>query len=248
MELDDFFAEHRRVAIGLSGGVDSTFLLHEAVRCGADVRAYFVSSPFQPQFELDDAARAAREIGAPLRVLCVDTLDDPTIAANTAERCYHCKRRIFSAIAEAARGDGYDLLLDGNNASDDEGDRPGMRAASELAVRSPLRECGLTKDEIRRRSRDAGLFTWDKPAYACLATRVPTGTTITREQLAHVDSAESELRALGFVDLRVRVWHGAARLQLRDCDIERAASHRDEIRRILLAHFDAALLDLECRG
>src|SRR5699024_2924376 len=146
--------------------------------------------------------------------LDVDILADETVAANPPDRCYHCKRRIFSAIASAAAADGYTLLLDGTNASDDAGDRPGMRALWELSVRSPLRECGLTKPEIRWLSREAGLFTWDKPAYARLATRVPAGERLTAEKLENTERAEDFLFSLGFTDFRVRLFNGAARLQL----------------------------------
>ena len=111
-----------------------------------------------------------------MTVVEADILAVPEAAANGPQRCYHCKTALFSQLRQAAREDGYTVLLDGTNASDDAGDRPGMRALRELEVRSPLRECGLTKEEVRRRSREAGLFTWDKPAYACLATRIPTGT------------------------------------------------------------------------
>ena len=175
MDLQQFFKENPRVAIAFSGGVDSSYLLYAALRYGARVRAYYVNSAFQPRFELEDARRLAGDLHADLR----DVLSSPTVTANPPDRCYHCKRVIFRTIAAAAVEDGFPVLLDGTNASDDAGDRPGMRALRELSVRSPLRECGLTKDEIRRLSREAGLFTWDKPAYACLATRIPTGQPIT---------------------------------------------------------------------
>ena len=173
MELQDFFHEHPKAALGFSGGVDSSYLLWAARQCGADVRPYYIKTSFQPEFEFEDAKRLCREIGAELTVLELDALSDPAVAANPADRCYHCKRNLFGTLAARALADGYTLLLDGTNASDDAGDRPGMRALRELSVRSPLRECGLTKAFIRARSREAGLFTWDKPAYACLATRVP---------------------------------------------------------------------------
>ena len=193
MTLTEFFHQNQKAAIAFSGGVDSAYLLYAALQSGADVRAYYVKSAFQPQFELDDARRLAETLSADMRVLDVDILADETVAANPPDRCYHCKRRIFSAIASAAAADGYTLLLDGTNASDDAGDRPGMRALRELSVRSPLRECGLTKPEIRRLSREAGLFTWDKPAYACLATRVPAGERLTAEKLENTERAEDFL-------------------------------------------------------
>ena len=183
MTLSRFFRENPRAALGFSGGVDSAYLLYAALTAGAQVKAYYVKSPFQPRFELEDARHLAGDLHADLRELQVDVLSSPTVTANPPDRCYHCKRVIFRTIAAAAAEDGFPVLLDGTNASDDAGDRPGMRALRELSVRSPLRECGLTKAEIRRLSREAGLFTWDKPAYACLATRIRTGEEITLQKL-----------------------------------------------------------------
>ena len=188
MTLVDFFKQNTRAALGFSGGVDSAFLLWAAKHWGGEVRAYYVKSPFQPQFELADARRLAEELGADMQVLELDVLAVPEIAENPCNRCYFCKKQIFSTIAAAAKADGFDLLLDGTNASDDAGDRPGMQALAELQVRSPLRECGLTKGEIRRLSKEAGLFTWNKPAYACLATRIPTGEVLTKEKLQAIDT------------------------------------------------------------
>ena len=204
MDLKYFFQENPKVALAFSSGVDSAYLLYAAMENGAQVRAYYVKSVFQPQFELADARRLAAELGADMRELKAEVLD-PAIAANPADRCYYCKKKIFAAIAETAAADGFPVLMDGTNASDNAGDRPGMRALAELSVRSPLRECGLTKDEIRRRSKEAGLFTWDKPAYACLATRIPTGTEITRERLCRTEAAESYLAEIGLTDFRVRM-------------------------------------------
>ena len=195
MELEQFFKDNPKAAIAFSGGVDSSYLLYAAIKSGADVCAYYVKSAFQPQFELEDARRLAEQINAPLRVLQADILADERVVENPADRCYYCKNRVFSAIVSAAAEDGYALVLDGTNASDEEGDRPGMRALREMSVRSPLRECGLTKAEIRERSRKAGLFTWDKPAYACLATRVRTGEEITEEDADEIIRAVTEVVA-----------------------------------------------------
>ena len=247
MTLTEFFHENQKAAIAFSGGVDSAYLLYAALQSGADVRAYYVKSAFQPQFELDDARRLAEALSADMRVLDVDILADETVAANPSDRCYHCKRRIFSAIASAAAADGYTLLLDGTNASDDAGDRPGMRALRELSVRSPLRECGLTKPEIRRFSREAGLFTWDKPAYACLATRVPAGERLTAEKLENTERAEDFLFSLGFTDFRVRLFNGAARLQLPAEQLPRLLERRAEILSELKKTYSAVVLDLEVR-
>lgn len=247
MTLTEFFHQNQKAAIAFSGGVDSAYLLYAALQSGADVRAYYVKSAFQPQFELDDARRLAEALSADMRVLDVDILADETVAANPPDRCYHCKRRIFSAIASAAAADGYTLLLDGTNASDDAGDRPGMRALRELSVRSPLRECGLTKPEIRRLSREAGLFTWDKPAYACLATRVPAGERLTAEKLENTERAEDFLFSLGFTDFRVRLFNGAARLQLPAEQFPRLLERRAEILSELKKTYSAVVLDLEVR-
>ena len=247
MTLTEFFHENQKAAIAFSGGVDSAYLLYAALQSGADVRAYYVKSAFQPQFELDDARRLAETLSADMRVLDVDILADETVAANPPDRCYHCKRRIFSAIASAAAADGYTLLLDGTNAADDAGDRPGMRALRELSVRSPLRECGLTKPEIRQLSREAGLFTWDKPAYACLATRVPAGERLTAEKLENTERAEDFLFSLGFADFRVRLFNGAARLQLPAEQLPRLLERRAEILSELKKTYSTVMLDLEVR-
>ena len=247
MTLSSFFREHPRAAVAFSGGADSAYLLYAAKQCGAEVHAYYVKTEFQPRFELEDAARLTRELEIPLHVLEACALCSEAVAENPPDRCYHCKRLIFQTITRAARDDGFSLLLDGTNASDDAGDRPGMRALRELSVRSPLRECGLTKDEIRRLSREAGLFTWDKPAYACLATRIPTGEKITPEKLHATEAAEDFLFSLGFSDFRVRQSDGTARIQLPEGQLGRLIEHRKEIVTELRRYYRAVLLDMEVR-
>ena len=247
MTLEQFFQENPRCALGFSGGVDSAYLLYAGVKAGADIRPYFIKTAFQPAFELADARKLAEGLGVEVTVLELDALADPRVAANPADRCYFCKQNLFRTLKERAIADGYPVLLDGTNASDEAGDRPGMRALTELSVRSPLRECGLTKAEIRARSREAGLFTWDKPAYACLATRVPTGETITAETLARVEGAEDALFRLGYTDFRVRVFHSAARLQLPRGQMERAVREAETIQAALKPYFTPILLDLEGR-
>ena len=247
MELADFFARHPKAALGFSGGVDSSYLLWSAKQCGADVRPYFIKTAFQPAFELEDARRLCRDVGAELTILELDALADEAVAENPADRCYHCKQNLFGTLTQRARADGYCLLLDGTNASDDAGDRPGMRALRELEVRSPLRECGLTKAEIRARSKAAGLFTWDKPAYACLATRMPTGQRITAEALAKTEAAEGFLFSLGLTDFRVRYFAGAARIQAPAAQLALILARREEILTELRQYYPAVLLDLEVR-
>lgn len=248
MDLKEFFRENPKCALAFSGGVDSTYLLYAAKKYGADVRAYYVKSAFQPQFEMDDALRLKEEIGAEMTILKVDVLSDQTVRSNPKNRCYYCKKVIFSTILEAAAKDGYTLILDGTNASDDAGDRPGMKALQELRVRSPLRECGLTKAMIRSLSKEAGLFTWDKPAYACLATRIPAGEEITAEKLAATEKAEGYLFSLGFTDFRVRQMNGIAKLQMKEDQLEKLLLMREEILAELRKYYDAVLLDLEVRA
>ena len=247
MPLESFFAAHPRVAVAFSGGVDSAYLLYAAKTAGCDAAAYFLKTPFQPRFELEDAQKLAGQLGVPLHIVEYDVLRVPGVAENGPLRCYHCKRALFTRLWEAARADGFEVLCDGTNASDDAGDRPGMQALRELEVRSPLRECGLTKAEVRRLSKEAGLFTWDKPAYACLATRVPTGVPITAPDLEKVERAEEALAALGFSDFRVRLFHGAARLQVTRAQLPLALEKRRDLLAALGSDFSQVLLDLEVR-
>lgn len=247
MILKDFFQEYKKVALAFSGGVDSAYLLYEAIKNETQIRAYYVKSAFQPSFELEDARRLAREIGADMKVLEADVLADARVAKNPTDRCYHCKKMIFTTVMNAATEDGFSILMDGTNASDNAGDRPGMRALQELSVRSPLRECGLTKEEIRRLSREAGLFTWDKPAYACLATRIPTGMLITREKLERTESAEDYLFSIGLKNFRVRMLGECARLQVPEEQIPLLLEKRQEIIKELGKYYSGILLDLEVR-
>lgn len=248
MTLLAFFKENPKAALGFSGGVDSSYLLYAGVQAGADIHPYYIKTAFQPQFELDDAERLCAQLGVPLTVLELDVLKNEAVTANPPDRCYHCKTALFGALSTRALADGYTLLLDGTNASDDAGDRPGMRALKELHVCSPLRECGLTKAEIRRLSREAGLFTWDKPAYACLATRIPSGDAITVEKLLATERAEAFLFSLGLTDFRVRNYRGAARLQFPEAQLNAVLAHRAEILQELKKDYPAVLLDLEVRG
>lgn len=247
MTLKSFFEENSRAAIGFSGGVDSVYLLYAAKQCGAHIKAYFVKTQFQPEFEYLDAKKAAAEIGAEFEVIDIDILSCGEISSNPSDRCYRCKRQIFGAVCERAAEDGFTLVLDGTNASDDAGSRPGMRAINELGVRSPLRECGLTKDNIRKLSKKASLFTWDKPSYSCLATRIPAGEIITPELLYKIEKGENALAQLGFEDFRLRYFRGAAGLQLRSRDLPKVFALRSEISARLSPYFDKVFVDLQTR-
>lgn len=255
MELKDFFKEHRRVAIAFSGGVDSSYLLYTAQKYADKVRAYYVKSAFQPSFEYDDALKLTGELKADLFVINLDVLADDKITANPPDRCYYCKQRIFSKILQQAKADGFTDLLDGTNASDSSDDRPGMKALKEMNVMSPLRECGLTKSQIRELSKEAGLFTWNKPAYACLATRIPSGMQITKELLEHTENAEAFLMSLGFKDFRVRMMEAKnssplpiAKLEVSSSELPLLIQNREQIISKLKIDYSKILLDLEMRN
>lgn len=235
------------MAVALSGGIDSAFLLYAAHEAGCRTRAYFAASAFQPAFEQADARAVAERLGVELTVLPLDLLSMPKIAANGPDRCYHCKRTLLEAIVQAAAEDGFPAVIDGTNASDDADDRPGMRALREMAVRSPLRECGITKPQLREMARKAGLPLWNKPSYACLATRIATGEPLTAEALRAAERAEDALRTLGFSDFRVRRFHDCARLQVREEQIALACEKRAEVLAALAPYYDDVLLDLEVR-
>ncbi len=248
MTLLEFFREHNKAALAYSGGVDSSYLLYAAKGMGAKVKAYYVKSAFQPDFELEDARMVAEKLKVEMEILTLDILADDTVSSNPPDRCYHCKQRIFRAILEAAAADGFTTIIDGTNASDEAGDRPGMKALAEMKILSPLRLCGLTKSDIRQLSKDAGLPTWYKPAYACLATRIPTGEQITGEDLKRVEGAEDVLRSMGFTDLRVRKQGEMARIELPVNEMTVALYRRKEILEGLRPYFEKVLLDLEGRS
>ena len=249
MTLQEFFGAHPKAALAFSGGVDSSYLLYAARQLGADVKAYYVKTAFQPEFEYQDALRLASQLGADIQVLTLDVLACPDVTVNPKNRCYFCKQHIFGNILRQAKADGYDTVLDGTNASDQASDRPGMKALQEMKVLSPLRLTGLTKAEIRSLSHEAGLFTWDKPSYACLATRIPTGTEITGADLARTEWAEDHLMSLGFRDLRVRqLGSDIARIQLPEAQMDTFLALREEITRTLKTRYAGVLLDMEARN
>ena len=241
--LYGFFEKNPKVALAFSGGVDSSYLLYAAVNAGVDVRAYYAKSDFQPEFELEDARRLAAELGADMEIIYLDVLADPVVESNPADRCYYCKKHIFRAIIDHAHKDGYDIIMDGTNASDDIGDRPGVRALREYGVRSPLRDCGLTKEGIRILSKEAGLFTWDKPAYACLATRIQTDQKITYKTLKAVETCEGLMMDLGFRDFRVRVRGKNALIQIREEDRNLFDTEEEYILDNLKVYFSKVELD-----
>jgi len=247
LNLETFFQIHPRVAIGLSGGVDSSYLLHMAQLYAKCVHAYFVKTEFQPTFELHHAQDLASDLGADLTIIEISALSIAHVAENTKNRCYFCKQGIFSCILSAAKADGYDVILDGTNADDDLTDRKGAVALEELKVLSPLRLCGITKADIRQGAKEAGLFVWNKPAYACLATRVPTGMTIHASMLKNIECAEGYLYQQGFTDFRVRLTEAGALIQVLETQMDKVLAQRDSIIQTFSPLFDTITLDLRGR-
>jgi uncharacterized protein len=214
--LNAVLAAHSPLAIAFSGGVDSAFLLKAAVTAlGADkVLAITARAVAFPDRENREATGLAEELGVRHLQLDFDVLSLPEFVANTPERCYHCKKALFEAMREEAGRNGFSTLADGANV-DDEGDyRPGMRATKELGVISPLREAELRKADIRALSRGMGIVAWDKPSFACLASRFPYGQRITREDLARVEAAERYFLEQGWKNIRVRVHGDVARIEV----------------------------------
>ena len=228
-----------RPALAFSGGTDSVYLLYACSRLGIDVAPYFVKGAFQTDEELERARTMAVEFGYNLRVLRIDPLSIGEIVRNDELRCYHCKKAVFKLITDTAQADGRKVVMDGTNASDDADSRPGMRATSEMGILSPLRDSGLTKEDVRNLSREAGLPTWDMPSDSCLATRIPTGTVITAPLLERTYKAEREIRDLGFRGIRVRTVSNSARLEILKYQSDLLEAKRKGVEEILLKYYDS---------
>jgi len=226
--------ELESVAVAFSGGVDSSVLLHAAhSELGARCAAVIADSPSLPRRELEEARALCRSIGARLQVVATDELDDPRYSANRGDRCYFCKSALFDRMAPWAQEHGFRALAFGEITDDLRDDRPGARAAAERGVVAPLREAGFAKGDVRRYARAAGLPVADKPASACLASRIPAGSEVTRAGLATVEAAEEALRALGLRELRVRHLGQRARVEVGPDELPRARDLRAEIERLL---------------
>jgi uncharacterized protein len=210
------------LAVAFSGGVDSTFLAKVAHDLLQDrMIAVTARSSTYPEREFKEAADYVRQAGIRQFVIISEELDIDGFADNPANRCYFCKKELFNKIWEVAKQNKINFVADGSNLDDLNDYRPGMQATKELGVVSPLREAGLTKDEIRSLSRSMGLPTWDKPAFACLASRIPYGQTITKAKLAMVEQAEQYLLELGFRQVRVRHHGDLARIEVAATELER---------------------------
>ena len=235
-----------RVVVAFSGGADSAFLAHVATETLGSERvmcATAVSASLAPEEEADCAA-LAKEWGLNWQVVCTDELANPAYTANDAMRCFHCKSELMVSLAPLAGARGARVALGVN--LDDLGDyRPGQKAAAEQGAVFPLVDAGFTKADIRTESRRLGLRTWDKPAAACLASRVPYGTPVTLSLLRTVAKAESSLKAMGFRDLRVRHYGNVARIELAEADLDRALTMRAAIvEAVRDAGYEYATLDL----
>ena len=241
---------HGRVLVAFSGGVDSTLVLHAAVATLGRERVLAVTgvSPSLARRELEEAQALAARIGATHRLLDTHEVEDPRYAANPANRCYYCKSELYDRLAEVARDEGWDAILDGTNADDTRDVRPGRRAAGEHGVVSPLLEAQLGKDAVRALSRAAGLPTWDKPEMPCLSSRIPYGMAVEPEKLRQIEAAEECLRDAGIRGGRVRHHGELARVEFPPADLARLADgeFRERIvHGIRAAGFRYVTLDLE---
>jgi pyridinium-3,5-biscarboxylic acid mononucleotide sulfurtransferase len=220
----------KSAVVAFSGGVDSGLLSAAAYSAlGEKMLAVNVQSPVNPAGEEDAAAGLAAQVGFPLEVVEFDDLTNPKFVENPADRCYHCKLVRLSLLKKLAHERGFEVVLEGSNASDGGDYRPGMRAVAELQVRSPLAEAGLTKTEIRQIAHALGLAVWDRPSAPCLATRFPYGTQVTRTGLQQVAAAEAFLSERGFEPLRVRHLGEGVRIEVAPAEIGRLVTLRDEI-------------------
>jgi uncharacterized protein len=238
-----------RVVLAYSGGVDSTFLLKTTSEVLAEnVLAATAVSPIYPKREYDRACKMVDLLGVRHISIDIAIVTDPHFYTNPPDRCYHCKRELFLILRKVADGEGIDCIVDASNLDDCSDHRPGMRAAEEAGISSPLIEAQLTKQEIRTLSKEMNLPTWDLPSMACLASRFPFGETITIEKITRVDEAENFLRDAGFKQVRVRSHGAIARVEVDATDIEgmvRAGDRRRIIKGLKGLGFGYVAVDLE---
>ena len=222
LHLREIVAAMDSVLVAYSGGIDSTVVLKVAYdQLGDSAVGITAISPTFPAVELDTATRVAKEIGVRHELVQTDQLTIPAFTENDADRCFHCKTDLYQLLGRLREQRAPAVVVDGTNLDDLGDDRPGIRAAREWGVRSPLVEAGLSKADIRSLAKDLGLSNWDKPAAACLSSRIPRGITITREKLSRVEQAEEVLIAEGFRHCRVRDHGEIARIEVGQKELAR---------------------------
>ena len=235
--------------IAYSGGVDSSLLLKAAADVlGPNIVAVTADSETYPPAELDEAQQFARSLGVRHRILQTAELSSEDFAANSPERCYFCKKELYGKLKQIADSEGFPFILDGSNLDDLKDYRPGNRAAGEFGVRSPLREAGFTKDDVRSCARMLNLPVWDKPSLACLSSRIPYGTRITPELLRTIQAAEDHLRVLGLRQVRVRHHGDTARIEIEQDDFKQLLAedrHRKVVAGLKTLGYVYVCLDLE---
>ena len=237
-QLEKILGDMGTVLIAYSGGVDSTFLAvtaHEVL--GKNSLAVFAASPVAPPMEKEEAETLARQVGLRFRIIESNEMNNADFVSNPPERCYYCKRELFSELKPIALAEGLKWVADGTNADDLSDFRPGRKASAEAGIRSPLLEAGLTKAEIRQLSRAKGLPTWDRPASPCLASRIPYGIPVTAETLNKIARGEQYLHSLGFRQLRLRHHGDIARIEVDTEDIAKVINA--DIRQEIVEHLKA---------
>jgi uncharacterized protein len=247
--LKKILTEMKKVLIAYSGGVDSTFLLKVATEVlGNNVVAVTALSETYPEDEIKEARKIAKEIGVKHIIIRTEELKNPEFSENPPERCYYCKKELFSKLKEIAKKEKIEFVLDGSNYDDLDDYRPGLKAVQEFGIRSPLREAKLTKADIRQLSKKMKLQTWDKPALACLASRFPPYVKITEEDLKRIDKAENFIKSLGFKQIRLRHHYPIARLEFSLEDFPRILNKKNRdaiVRKLKELGYLYVTLDLE---